>query len=575
MGVQLKRLLSMFRRARADRELDEEIRAHIDLLAAEYERQGRSPADARLAARRAFGGVEPMKERYRDRRGVPWLDDLRHDLRYALRGLGRAKGFSTVAVLTLALGIGANTAIFSLLDAVLLRPLPVRQPDELVLPSYQIEGRRSMPFTTYQFRALSANREAVAGLAAFRPLPVSITHRGETVLAYGQLVSANYHELLGVGAVLGRTLTAADDAVPGGGPVAVVSYGYWQRAFGGARDAIGARIEDNGRPFTIVGVTSRGFLGTEPGRAADETIPQSTQPGVCGARSMLVEASELRWLYLIGRLAPGVPRDRANARLTLTWDQLRTSRPTARRPQGPQPFALLDGGRGMHQLRDRFSRSLLAVMGMVGVVLLVTCANLATLLLARSSARRQEIALRLALGASRSRVTRQLMTESLLLSTLGGAGGIALAYIASDLLVQIMSRGTPQPIVLDLAPNLRTLAFTLAASLAAGLVFSIVPSLRAARLGIATAARATAGAASAGGRWSQVTIAVQVALSIVLLVEAGLFTRSLSALRDIDSGFVDGDRVLLALLRTREVITDQVVRQISVFRDLSARPSSG
>jgi predicted permease len=573
MGTSLKRLLAVFRRARADRELDEEIRAHIDLLAAEYERQGMSPADSRLAARRAFGAIEPMKARYRDRRGLPWLDDLRHDLRYALRGLGRARGFSAVAVLTLALGIGANTAIFTLLDAVLLRPLPVRQPEELVLPSYQIEGRRSMPFAAYQFRALAANREAVAGLAAFRPLPVSITHRGETVLASGQLVSANYHELLGVRAELGRTLTAADDAAPGGGSVAVISYGYWQRVFGGARDAIGARVEVNGRPFTVVGVTSRGFLGTEPGRAVDVTIPLSMQPGVFGARLLIDDASEARWLYLIGRLAPGVTRDGANARLTLTWDQLRASRVT-RRPQAAWPFALLDGARGMHGLRDQFSRSLLAVMAMVGVVLLVACANLATLLLARSSARRHEIALRLALGASRSRLVRQLLTESLLLSILGGTVGIGLAYVASDLLVQIMSRGTPQPIALDLAPNLRTLAFTLAASLAAGLAFSIVPSLRAARFGIATAARATAGVASAGGRWSQVTIAVQVALSIVLLVEAGLFARSLSALRDIDTGFVDGDRVLIAVVRTREVIADQVVRQIRFFRDLSARASA-
>ena len=572
MDTLLKRILSVFRHARFDRELDDEIREHLDLLSAEYERQGMSPADARFAARRAFGGIEPMKERYRDRRGLPWLDDLRHDFRYALRGLARAKGFSAVAVLTLALGIGANSAIFSLLDAVLLRALPVRQPDQLVLPSYQVEGRRSMPFTTYQFRALATNREAVAGLAAFRPLPMSITHRGETVLAYGQLVSASYHELLGVRAVLGRTLTAADDAASSAD--AVISYGYWQRALGGARDAIGTRVEVNGRPFTVVGVTSRGFLGTEPGRAIDVTIPLSTQPGVFGARSLLVDSSELRWLYLIGRLAPGLSRDRANALLTLTWDRLRATRPNTRRPPGAQPFALLDGGRGMHELRDRFSRSLVAVMAMVGVVLLVACANLATLLLARSSARRQEIALRLALGASRSRLIRQLLTESLWLSLLGGAIGIGLAYVTSDLLVQIMSRGTPQPIVLDLAPNLRTLAFTLAASLAAGLVFSIVPSWRATRFGIATVARATAGASSAGGRWSQVTIAVQVALSIVLLVEAGLFARSLSALRDIDTGFVDGDRVLLAVLRTREVITDQVVQQTSFFRDLSARTSS-
>ncbi|HET9362477.1 MAG TPA: ABC transporter permease, partial [Vicinamibacterales bacterium] len=567
------RLLSLFRRSGLDNDLDDEVRTHLELLARDHERRGMSASDARLAARRDFGGVEQMKEAYRDRRGLPWVDDLHRDVRYAVRALARNPGFTAVALLVVALGIGANTAIFSLLDAVILRPLPVRQPDELVLGSYQVEGRRTLPFTAYQFRALRANRDVLADMAAFRPLPLSVTFRGDSELAFGQLVSGSYHAMLGVPAALGRTLMASDDSALVGDRPAVISYGYWQRKFGGARTVLGESIEINAIPYTIVGVTERRFFGTEPGLAVDVTIPMSTQVGVLGARSLIDEASNARWLYLIGRLAPGVSRERATSTLTVTWDRLRASRAPAGRALPPQPFALLDGAQGRNVLRDRFSQPLRVLMAMVGVVLIIACANLATLLLARSGARRQEVGLRLSLGASRSRLLRQLLTESLLLSMIGGAIGVGLAYVASDVLVQIMSRGV-DAIVLDLAPNGRTLAFTLLASLGAGLVFGILPSLRAARWGVATAARVAPSPAHGGRRWSQATIAAQVMLSVLLLVEAGLFVRSLTALRGLDTGFTNGNQVLLASIRTRSGNTDELVRILDLFNELSARPDS-
>jgi len=548
------RVMSLFRRRRLDADLDEEVRAHLDLLAAEYERHGMSAGQARAAARRAFGGVDQMKEIYRDRRGLLWMEDAAHDARYAVRVLIASPGFAAVAILTLALGIGANTAIFSLLDALMLRSLPVQRPQELVVGSYVVDGREQYPVAAYQFRALRAKRDVLADLAAFRPLPLAVNYRAESDFAIGQLVSGNYHSVLGVRAVRGRTLTVAED-VPGAGNVAVISYSYWQRRFGGADNAIGESLQVNGHPVTIVGVTERDFFGTEPGRAVEITVPLSTQFQTFGTRPLLADDSEARWLYVVGRLAPGVSRGQASAALALTWDQLRAARTPPGRELVRWPFVLIDGAQGLNALRDQFSVPLRILMAMVSVVLLIACANLATLYLARSAARRQEVGLRLALGARQSRLVRQLLTESLVLSMIGGALGVGLAYLASDLLVQIMSRGD-RAIVLDLSPNVRTLTYTLLVSVAAGLVFSIAPALVAARRGMVTAARVPAAGALSVGRWSQTTIAIQVALSLLLLVEAGLFARSLSALRGVDAGFVNGGTVLLASIRPIDLRND-------------------
>ena len=569
LRVFLTRALSSLRRRRLDASLDEEVRHHLELLAGDYERRGMSPAEARRAARRAFGGIEPMKEIYRDRRGLPWIDDAVQDVRYGCRGLMASRGFAAVAVLTLALGIGANTAIFSLLDAVMLRSLPVQRPDELVVGSYAIDGREQFPVAAYQFRALRARRDVLVDLAAFRPLPLAVNYRGESDFVIGQLASGNYHSLLGVRAVLGRTLTSADDSLQGTSSWAVISYGFWQRRFGGSPTAIGESMEVNGHRVTIVGVTEREFFGTEPGRAIEITIPLATQLQTFGSRPLLGDDSEARWLYVIGRLASGVTREQASVALALTWDQLRAARTPPGRALVKWPFALIDGEQGLNALRQQFSMPLRILMAMVGVVLLIACANLATMHLARSAARQHEIGLRLALGAHRGRLVRQLLTESLVLSTIGGALGVGLAYLAGDLLVQIMSRGE-RAIVLDLSPNITTLTFTLLVSLAAGIVFGIAPALFAARRGMAARVPASV---HGGGRWSQTTIAIQVALSLLLLVEAGLFARSLSALRGLDAGFISGNGLLLASIRPVDLRNDGrgVVRLAS---ELAERPAT-
>jgi predicted permease len=567
--VWLVRVLAVFSGRRCERDFDDEIHAHIDLLASEYERSGMSPTDARYAARRAFGAVEPMKEVYRDRQTLRWMDDLGRDVRYALRGLKRSPGFASVAVLTLALGIGANTAIFSLVDAVLLKSLPVRHARDLVLPGYVIDGRHQRPFAAYQFRALRSTRDVLTDLAAFRPLPMTVTYRGETIIASGQLVSGGYHGLLGVDAVIGRTLTEIDDFTSA--DVAVLGYGYWQRRFGGATSVIGESIEVNGHPVTIVGVTARGFSGTEAGRVVDVTVPLSKQPGVFGARFLLDDATEARWLYLIGRLASGVPRAQAEAALAVAWNRAYASRPASRRPPAAPPFELLAGSQGLNQLREQFAMPLRLLMAMVMIVLVIACANLATLLLARSGARRQEMSVRLAIGASRGRLVRQLLTESVLLSGIGGTLGVGLACLAGDALVQMMSRGAPLAIALDLSLNWRTLLFTALASLTAGIVFGLAPAFRAWHVGAITAVRTTV-AAGMSSRWSHGLIAMQVTLCVVLLVEAGLFTRSLMALRGVDAGFTDAHSLVLADVRTRANDSSNLVtRQIALFKELSVR----
>ena len=569
--MQWSRIRALFLRRPLDERLDEEVQAHLEALAADYERRGLTPEQARYAARRDFGGVEPMKETYRNRRGVPWIDDLLQDMRFARRGLVRTPGFTCVAVLTLTVGVGANTAIFSLVDAVLLRPLPVRQPHELVLASHEVDGRSNIPVAAYEFRALRAHREVLADLAAFRPLPVGVGYRGETEMALGQLVSGNYHGLLGVPATLGRVLTNADDVVPRGHAVAVISEGYWQRRFGGSGTVIGESIHINGVPFTIVGVSARGFMGTEAGRAVDVTLPLSMQVGVFGPATLMNDASQARWLYLIGRLAPGVTRERAQVPLALEWDRLTASRVRPGRSPSKQTFRLLDGSQGRNDLRERFSLPLRILMAMVVLVLLIACGNLATLLIARSNARRQELGLRLALGASRGRLLRQLLTESLMLSMVGGVLGIAVAYLASGTLVQLMA-GRDGDIVLDLAPNLRTALFTLTVSVISGVVFGSLPSLRAARFGIATAARVGTSAA-AGSRWNQTLVVAQAAVCLLLLVEAGLFARSLSSLRGLDAGFAAGRSVLLANIRPSGT-ADGLTGVVNLVRDLSGTLSA-
>ena len=474
-------------------------------------------------------------------RGAAWnwepIERLVQDLRYALRLLRKNPAFTITAVLSLAAGIGMNTAMFTLLDAVLLRDLPVRSPGELVLMAESISQGRSFSFTTPAFRGLS-DSTALTGLAAFRPWRFRTEFHGESQLVNGQLASGGYFSVLGVGASWGRVLTPEDDSAAN--PVAVLGYDYWRNALDANPAAIGQTIEVQGHPFTIVGVTERGFPGLEPGKQVDITVPLSLQPVVMPG-SPLMKSPTARWLRLIGRRSPGVALSEAQARLDALWIQMQVASPNSRGGARPH-LDVLPGGQGLYDLRREFAQPLRMLMGAVGVVLLAACANLASLLLARATARRQEIALRVSLGATRGRLLRQLLTESTLLALAGGAWGVALAWIAAPLLVNLMSRGR-SPIALELSLDLRTLAFTALVSLATGLLFGIAPALRATSHAGMHGARLAPG----GGRWTAGLIVAQVSLCLVVLSCAGLLLGSLRRLPQIDAGFRPGHVLLMSI----------------------------
>ena len=438
-------------------------------------------------------------------------------------------------MLTLALGIGANTAIFSLADAVLFRTLPVSNPRELVVLRQRGPGGDIFPFTSAAAVDLAPGHDVLSGLAAFRPLlNTHVSVNGETELALAQLVSGNYHAVLGIHAVARRTLTEQDRD-----PVAVISHGYWQRRFASDPNVVGRKLEMQGRSFTIVGVTSPEFFGTQPGRHIDVTAPLAAQT--------MTMPPNARWLYLVGRLAPGVSREQARAALRVRWAQLAAAQASPSRP--PVTLEVDAGAQGLNELRRQFSLPLQILMAAVGVVLLVACANLAGLLIVRSSARQQEIAVRLSLGAARGRIVRQLLAESALLAAAGGAAGVALAYWVTDLLLAMMSRGRG-PILLDVAPNARTLVFAAAVTIVTAALFGLLPALGASRTDVQPGLKLSAsGADRTGNTWGRAMVAAQVALLVLLLTSAGLFTRTLQKLRAVDAGFRP-DQVLVVRVST-------------------------
>jgi predicted permease len=410
--------------------------------------------------------------------------------------------------------------------------LPVTNPRDLVVIRQRGPSGDIFPFTSAAATDLAESRDVLSGLAAFRPLPnAHVGVNGEIEFALAQLVSGNYHAVLGVRALLGRTLTEQDRE-----PVAVIGHRYWQRRFAGDPNVVGRVLEMQGRSFTIVGVMPPEFFGTQPGRRVDVTAPLAAQT--------MAPPPNARWLYLVGRLEPGVSREQARAALRVRWAHLAPATPTSR-PRPPETLELDSGAQGLNELRRQFSMPLRILMVAVGAVLLVACANLASLLIARSSARQQEIAVRLSLGAARGRVVRQLLTESALLAAAGGAAGAALAYWVTDLLLAMMSRGRA-PILLDVAPDVRSLAFAAAITIVTAVLFGLLPALGASRTDVLPRLKLSAfGGDASRNRWGRAMVAAQVALLVLLLTSAGLFARTLQKLRAVDAGFHQ-EQVLVA-----------------------------
>ena len=482
---------------------------------------------------------------------------LLQDLKYGLRMLRKNTGFTAVAVLTLALGIGANTAPYSLLNAVFLRMLPVETPEQLVVVSTAFvpgnDTRYGQSFSYPLYRELRDHTGTLQGVIAYRTLATSLSVNGATERVTGELVSGNYFSVLGVKPFMGTMISAEDDEKPGSGgsrgPVTVLSYGFWRRRFGADPSVIGKSLDLNGQPFTVIGVAAPGFSGTEVGEAPDVFAPMMMQltllpwnaNGLTGRRNV--------WLRVMGRLKPEVSAQQAEAELTLVlqrFNQEDISRmsdltPARRGRLLGQRITLLEGSTGTSGLRRKFSQPLTIVMVVVLLVLLIACANVANLLLARAMGRQREIAVRLSLGATRRRLLQQLVAESLVLSFWGAAFGLVISRWVRDLLLRFL----PKAQNLDVSVDKHVLGFTLLLAAVTGLVFGLVPALQATKPNLTPALKGelTAGQPRHFGLRKGIVV-LQVALSLLLLIGAGLFVRTLQNLDLVDPGFIR-ERVLL------------------------------
>ena len=488
------------------------------------------------------------------------------DIRYGIRILLKKPGFTAIAVLSLALGIGANTAIFSLLDAVLIKTLPVEQPQQLVLfGNGQDQGMtNSFPHESWHlfsypfYRQVQQRTDVFSGVASLLSMPWNVhgfvETGGEIEQMEVQLVSGSYFPVLGVNAGLGRVLTEADDQNPGGHPVAVVSYAWWQQRLGGNPAAVGKTITIDNIAYTIVGVAPRDFFGTTVGAAPDLYVPLAMEKQMPPAHWDGRNAEDVQHLYIIGRLKPGVTEQQAQAAVNLLFTQSLQARagsqPTALRLKQIQDanIQLTSVSRGLSTLRDQFSLSLRVLMGVVALVLLIASANVANLLLAHGAARSREFAIRLAVGAGRVRLVRQLFTESAILSLLGGIAGVALSWWGVRLLL-LMASGGPEALPVDVTPNLRVLGFTIGVSALCAVVFGTAPALRALRVEPNTSLRGgkTTAVSALRNPLGKTFVIAQVALSLLLLVGAGLFVRTLMNLERIPTGFKQENAMLFMI----------------------------
>src|SRR5712675_894834 len=617
--------------------LDQDIREHIERETQDNIDRGMAPEEARYAAVRKFGNVMRVKEETREVWSFVWLEQLLQDIQFGLRMLRKSPGFAAVAILTLALGIGANTAIFSLIDAVLLRSLPVENPSQLALLKWSARNQPNihgymtsgdcpinvMPgaanpygcsFSEPLFREI-AQADIFSTTTAFANSGrLNLTGNGRATVINGQVVSGEFFRTMGLKAAAGRLFEAADDT-PAAAPVAVLNYGYWQSAFGGSRDVIGRTIELNNVAFTIIGIAEQRFTGITPGSDYDVWLPLSDAERISEIGLLQNRSTDVSnwWLTIVGRLKPGTQLASAQAAVSGLFrnemlhgavplfhgDEIAV-RPRARDVHGAMPPAvgsndpprhvpaqqatgdsapvnrlappgatpeggprklskaednpevtLVPAQTGLAGTRSEYSNPLYVLMLAVGIILLIACANVAGLMLARAAARQKEMAVRLALGAGRARVVRQLLTESLLLSVLGGALGILFAYWGAHAIVSFVASNQTRPLGFATGVDLRVLGFTVTISLLTGILFGIAPTFRGARVDLTPALkegeRSSGSSGHAGRKWFSIgnaLVVAQVALAIVVLVGAGLLVRTLQNLRSIDVGF-DSHNILV------------------------------
>ena len=590
-------LRAILHRGNMERDMDTELRFHLDAYAEDLVRTGLSREEAQRRACIEFGGVEQAKEQCRDARGVNFLESVLQDVRFGLRILRKSPGFTAVAILTLALGIGANTAIFSLVNAVMLRSLPVKDPQRLVVfnwkahkdpefhgySSYGDCGRSGdgfgCSFSMPLFDQMYKQATVFSGLTGFSgPVQFDVGSDGPATMGRGELVSGNFFGTLGVSTVLGRPLAQEDDR-PGAPLVAVLSYAYWQSSFGGERSVIGRTIRLNGALCTIVGVADKSFTNLAPGKMQDFFLPirSVNQLNLGWIRESTSSDTQSWWVVMVGRLKDQVTIQQAQAAASSIFSNEMIHGAPALSKVGDDPAILLiPASQGLSGRRPIFSSLLYVLMCAVGLVLIIACTNLAGLVLARSASRQKEMAVRLALGGGRWRIVRQFLTECVLLSCAGGILGAFLAEWIVAALQSWFATGSDQPFPFIVSADWRVFAFTLTVSVLTGLLFGVAPALRTTAIDITPMLQANASTRSGGFSFGRMRfhfggalVVAQVALSILVLVGAGLLLRTVQNLRAVNPGFDTQNVLIFGIDPSLLAYKDDRVQ--TLYRDLQDR----
>lgn len=539
----LRRTAILFRHRQFGRDLEEEMQHHVALKAEAHKREGVSHEEARNAALREFGNTLLLREKSRDRWGFGWLETLLLDARHAVRMLCKSPGFTTVAILTLALGIGANTAIFSLLDGLVLRDLPVPHPEQLITFG---APNVSLPM----FQEITHDQRVFSGTFAWwGGALMNVQTDGEFSRAMVEPVNGDFYSELGAAPEIGRLLDPSDADLSAGVPsqVAVLSYDFWRHKYGFDRTVLGKTLKIEGLPFTIIGVERKGFIGMDADTAGDIIVPLTAEPLINGFADVQnhLQRRDVLWLNAAGRLKPGVTIDQARAQLNSLWPEIREAVMPLQLTAAQRAYFLslklmvMSVATGRSSIRVQFTKPVFVLLAVSGVVLLLACVNLASLLLSRAATRTHEFAVRVALGAKRSRLARQMLTESILLSVAGAVAGFALAEWGGHALARfILAQYYQIPASIDLSPDWRILSFTAAMAILTGAFFGLAPAWYATRDDPNSALqRSSRGIGCGTAKLSKGLTVTQVALSLVLLAGAGLFIRTLEKLRSVQPGF--------------------------------------